>query len=74
VAIGEAAGAAAALSLRQGVSVRKVDFASVRKQLIAQNVPLPEAYPGKYAKKTGGPVTVYEAPSFGGPPRAAAPH
>lgn len=65
VAMGEAAGTAAALSLKQGVSVRKVDFAALRKQLIAQNVPLPGAYPGKYVRKTPGPVPVYEAPAFG---------
>ena len=52
VAFGEAAGTAAALSLRQGVSVRNVDFHSLRKQLIAQNVPLPDAYPAKYKKGT----------------------
>jgi hypothetical protein len=66
VAFGEAAGTAAALSLRQGVSVRNVDFASLRKRLIAQNVPLPDAYPARYAKNAQGPVAVYEAPAFGG--------
>jgi hypothetical protein len=66
VAFGEAAGTAAALSLSQGVSVRNVDFPSLRKRLIAQNVPLPGAYPNKYAKKAKGPVSVYEAPAFGG--------
>lgn len=66
VAMGEAAGTAAALSLKQGVSVRNVDFASLRKQLIAQNVPLPGAYPEKYARKPDAPVHVYEAPLFGG--------
>ena len=45
VAMGEAAGTAAALSLDQGVSVRKVDLQSLHKRLIAQNVPLPGAYP-----------------------------
>jgi hypothetical protein len=66
VALGEAAGTAAALSLSQGVSVRKVDFPFLRKQLAAQNVPLPDLYPARYAKKAKGPVTVYEAPAFGG--------
>jgi hypothetical protein len=66
VAFGEAAGTAAALSLNQGVSVRNVDFPSLRKQLISQNVPLPNAYPSKYARKAKGPVSVYEAPAFGG--------
>ena len=54
VAFGEAAGTAAALSVAQGVSVRKVDFRSLRNRLIAQNVPLPGAYPDKYGtEKTG---------------------
>jgi hypothetical protein len=66
VAFGEAAGTAAALSLNQGVSVRNVDFNSLRKQLLAQNVPLPDAYPAKYERKTTGSVAVYEAPAFGG--------
>jgi hypothetical protein len=66
VAFGEAAGTAAALSLDQGVSVRDVDFRSLRKRLVAQNVPLPGAYPSKYARKATGPVPVYEAPAFGG--------
>lgn len=66
VAFGEAAGTAAALSLDQGASVRNVDFQSLRKRLTAQNVPLPGAYPGKYAREKKGPVHVYEAPVFGG--------
>jgi hypothetical protein len=70
VAFGEAAGTAAALSLKQGVSPRNVDFAALRQRLIAQNVPLPGAYPEKYAKKEGGPVVVYEPPSFPRPPSA----
>jgi hypothetical protein len=65
IAFGEAAGTAAALSIKQGVSVRNVDFHSLRRQLIAQNVPLPDAYPDKYAKKAKGKVAVYEAPLFG---------
>jgi predicted transcriptional regulator len=65
VAFGEAAGTAAALSIKQGVSVRNVDFPSLRNQLIAQNVPLPDVYPAKYAKKVKGPTAVYEAPAFG---------
>jgi hypothetical protein len=65
VALGEAAGTAAALSLSQGVSARNVDFPSLRKQLIAQNVPLPDAYPARYRKKQSGPIAVYEAPAFG---------
>jgi hypothetical protein len=66
IAFGEAAGTAAALSLSQGVSVRNVDFASLRKQLIAQNVPLPDDYPAKYTKNENRPIVVYEAPSWGG--------
>ncbi|HVN97543.1 MAG TPA: FAD-dependent oxidoreductase [Syntrophorhabdaceae bacterium] len=64
VAIGEAAGTAAAVSLTQGVSVRHVNFASLKKRLIAQNVPLPDAYPGKYKRGKVGDITVYEAPAF----------
>jgi hypothetical protein len=41
VAFGEAAGTAAALSLKQNVTVRNVDYKSLYKQLVAQNVPLP---------------------------------
>jgi hypothetical protein len=66
VAFGEAAGTAAALAVKQDISPRKVNFTSLRKQLIAQNVPLPGAYPSKYAKKCSGPAPVFEAPSFGG--------
>ena len=65
VAMGEAAGTAAALSVQQGVSPRKVDFATLRKQLIAQNVPLPGAYPEKYVQKKTDEVQVWEAPAFG---------
>jgi len=66
VALGEAAGTAAALSLGQGVSVRNVDFSSLRKQLAVQNVPLPGAHPARYTRKAKGPIAVYEAPAFGG--------
>jgi hypothetical protein len=71
VAIGEAAGTAAALSVKHGVTPRKLEFSALRQQLIAQNVPLPGAYPEKYVKKSTGPAPVYEAPSFGGPRRPA---
>lgn len=64
VAFGEAAGTAAALSISQGVSVRNVDFASLRKRLIAQNVPLPGVYPPKY-KGAQESVAVYAPPMFG---------
>ena len=72
VAFGEAAGTAAALSIKQGVTPRKVNFAALRKQLIAQNVPLPGTYPAKYVRKQPEKVSVYEAPNFGGP-RPASP-
>jgi hypothetical protein len=65
VAFGEAAGTAAALSVSQGVSVRNVDFASLRKRLIAQNVPLPGIYPEKYKKDEKNTLAVYESPAFG---------
>jgi hypothetical protein len=65
VAFGEAAGTAAALSISQGVRVRDVDFSSLRKRLIAQNVPLPDAYPAKYKRNIKKSVEVYEAPMFG---------
>ena len=71
VAFGEAAGTAAALSVKAGVTPRKVDFSLLRKQLIAQNVPLPGAYPAKYVKKTTGPIAVFEAPAFPGSRSAA---
>jgi hypothetical protein len=65
VAFGEAAGTAAALSLKQGVSPRDVDFASLRRQLIAQGVPLP-GNAGKNPKKGQSAAFVYSSPSFGG--------
>ena len=64
IAIGEAAGAAAAISIDQGVSARNVNFTSLRKRLIAQNVPLPDAYPEKYKKAATDTFEVYENPSF----------
>jgi hypothetical protein len=66
VAMGEAAGTAAAISVKMGTTVRAVDFGELRKRLIAQSVPLPGAYPEKYKRHATGPVVVYEAPSFGG--------
>jgi hypothetical protein len=64
VALGEAAGTAAALSINHGVSVRNVDYSSLRKQLIAQNVPLPGSYPDKYKRAAKGPAAIYENPIF----------
>jgi FAD dependent oxidoreductase len=66
VAFGEAAGTAAALSLQQGVSPRDVNFAALRKQLIAQGVPLP-GNAGKNPKKGKAADYTYSAPLFGGP-------
>jgi hypothetical protein len=54
VAFGEAAGTAAALSIKQGVNIRKVNFESLRKQLLSQNVPLP----GAHVKAQDRPETV----------------
>jgi hypothetical protein len=65
IAFGEAAGTAAALAINKDVTPRKLDFSTLRKQLIAQNVPLPGAYPAKYERKATGPVPVYETPAFG---------
>jgi hypothetical protein len=65
VALGEAAGTAAALSISQGTSVRNVDFASLRTQLIAQDVPLPGVYPARYKKAAKDRVAIYEPPAFG---------
>ena len=64
VAFGEAAGTAAALSIKQGVSVRKLNFESLRKQLLAQNVPLPGNM-GKNTKKAAGEEMVFSTPAFG---------
>jgi hypothetical protein len=51
IAFGQAAGTASALALDQGVSVRNVNFDSLRKRLIEQNVPLPGSL-GKNVKKS----------------------
>jgi hypothetical protein len=53
IAFGEAAGTAAALSLSQGVSVRNIDFPSLRRQLTAQNVPPPGCLSGQVCRKNG---------------------
>jgi hypothetical protein len=42
VAMGEAAGTAAALSAKEGVAPREVDYSILRKYLLGQGVPLPE--------------------------------
>jgi hypothetical protein len=59
VAFGEAAGTAAALSIKQGVSIRDVNFESLRKRLLAQNVPLPNAHV-KAQDRLVGVAAVYE--------------
>jgi hypothetical protein len=41
IAMGQAAGTAAALALKNGVSLRKVDYKELQQALIRQNVPLP---------------------------------
>ena len=41
IAMGQAAGTAAALALQSGVSVRKVDYKSLQQSLKKQGVPLP---------------------------------
>ena len=64
IAFGEAAGTAAALSVQQGVSVRNLEYPSLRRRLTAQNVPLPGACPAGYEKSAAGPVAVYEPPMF----------
>lgn len=70
VALGEAAGTAAALALKQGVTPRNVNFESLRKQLLAQNVPLP-GHLGKNTKKGQAAAFAYQAPAFGAGPRPA---
>ncbi|MBN1190253.1 MAG: FAD-dependent oxidoreductase [Dehalococcoidales bacterium] len=72
VAFGEAAGTAAALSLRQGVSVREVEFNALRGQLLAQDVPLPGNL-GKNARKGQAEAFTFQAPAFAGRPPAGAP-
>ena len=64
IAFGEAAGTASALSLQQGTTVRDVDFNSLRKRLIAQNVPLPGSLGKNPHKKSEVPVT-YQSQAFG---------
>jgi len=65
VVFGETCGTAAALSVKAGCTPRQLPFADLRKQLIAQNVPLPGAYPAKYVRKDTGPAPVYEVAAFG---------
>jgi hypothetical protein len=71
VAFGETCGTAAALSVKAGCTPRQLPFADLRKQLIAQNVPLPGAYPAKYAKKEG-ETSVFQTAGWGNQPRPGA--
>ena len=57
-------GIGAAVSVNHGVSVRNVDYSSLRKQLIAQNAPLPGSYPDKFKRAAKGPAAIYENPIF----------
>jgi hypothetical protein len=41
IAMGQAAGTAAALALDDGISLRKVDYRALQKKLLVQGVPLP---------------------------------
>ena len=43
IALGQAAGTAAALTVKAGVGVREVDYAALQDSLANQGVPLPEA-------------------------------
>jgi hypothetical protein len=65
IAIGEAAGTAAALALDQNVAPRNVDIEYLKKQLIKQNVILPENI-GKNRIKDPKAYT-FKKPRFGSP-------
>jgi hypothetical protein len=67
IAFGEAAGTAAALSLKQGSTVRDVDMASLQQQLRNQNVPLPGSL-GENTKKSQADKFVYQIRKFGNTP------
>ncbi len=47
IAMGQAAGTAAALAVKQGISARKVDYKALQKKLSDQGVPLPGVIPAK---------------------------
>jgi hypothetical protein len=47
IAMGQAAGTAAALAVKQGISARKVDYKALQKKLIEQGVPLPGVVPAR---------------------------
>ena len=64
IAFGEAAGTASALAVKQGVTPRNVNFASLRDRLLAQKVPLPGAL-GKNERKTNEVPRTYRSVPFG---------
>lgn len=73
IAMGEAAGTAAALSLDQGVDVRSVNIGALQKQLMSQNVPLPGNL-GKNDKKDQAAAYIFRTPAFGAPRPSVKPH
>jgi hypothetical protein len=56
--------AGAAFDVDIDPQLRNVDFSSLRKQLIVQNVPLPSAYPDKYSRVIKDHIAIYENPIF----------
>ena len=47
IAMGQAAGTAAALSIKNNIALRKVDYQTLQKNLLDQGVPLPGVYPSE---------------------------
>jgi hypothetical protein len=47
IAMGQAAGTAAALAIKNNIALRKVDYRTLQKQLLDQGVPLPGTYPAE---------------------------
>ncbi len=47
IAIGQAAGTAAAIAVNKGISARKVEYGTLQNRLMAQGVPLPGVIPAK---------------------------
>ena len=72
IALGEAAGAAAAISIQDGTDVRNVNIEKLQKQLISQNCILPGNL-GNNTKKGAIDKFVYHAPIFGAPKPAGGP-
>jgi hypothetical protein len=73
IALGEAAGTAAALSLDEGVDVRSVDIKALQKQLKAQKVPLPGNL-RQNDKTSLAEAYIYRTPAFGAPRPGASPN